>query len=377
MFESIRQADVMLAAGGAGHLAPLRERPLAGPDDYPNDITSQIPLAIGSRRTGTIGEPNDQDVMVLSLTAGQSITVELSRNGTAASGALVDPYLVLLDRTGKVVAQDDDAYGDGNSRLFFTVPTTDTYYAAALDYGTGTGTYTIGAYRRNILNGSSFNDLLTGTASPDTMTMGRGNDSFSGAAGDDLLDGGEGIDVVNCSGTAGQYALGRVPIEGWSRTAAYGFVLRDSKGSEGNDLLLDVERIKFSDIWWALDLEGRAGTTVKILGALFGKESIHNLQYVGIGLSQLDGGTSVDALMNLALQARLGAKPSNTDLVNVLYTNVVGVAPNAADLKYFTDLLANGAYTQVGLVGLAAEQPLNLANIGYDDLLNFGIGYTL
>ena len=39
--------------------------------------------------------------------------------------------------------------------------------------------------------------------------------------------------------------------------------------------------------------------------------------------------------------------------------------------------LANGTYTQVGLVGLAAEQPLNLTNIGFDDLLNFGIGYTL
>lgn len=358
-------------------VGPLRERPLAGPDDYPNDITSQITLALGTRRTGTIGDPNDQDVLMLSLTGGQSITVELFRNGSVASGGLVDPYLVLLDRTGKVLAQDDDAYGDGNSRLFFTVPSTDTYYAAALDFGTGTGIYTLGAYRRNVLNGSSFNDIMTGTASPDTMTMGRGNDSFSGAAGDDLLDGGEGLDVVNFSGSAGQYALGRVSIDGWSKTAPYGFLLRDTKGSDGNDMLVDVERIKFSDIRWALDLEGRAGTTVKILGAMFGKDSIHNLQYVGIGLSQLDGGTTVDALMTLALQARLGTKPSNTDLVNVLYTNVVGVAPNATDLKYFTDLLANGTYTQIGLVGLAADQPLNLANIGYDDLLNFGIGYTL
>jgi len=270
------------------------------------------------------------------------------------------------------------ALAAGNARLHYSVPTTGTYYLAVFDNDNdnGIGTYSVGAYRRIILPTSNFDDILTGSNSPDTFLMGRGNDSCRGNGGDDLLDGGEGLDTITYAGPAANYSIERVPVGGWSKTAAFGFVVRDKVGTEGSDTVVDVERIRFSDSRLALDLQGNAGTTVKIIGAVFGKEAVNIKEYVGIGLTQLDGGTSRDSLISLALQARFGGTPSATDLVNVLYTNVVGVAPAAADLKYYTDLLSSGAYTPISLAGLASDTGLNLSNIGYESLVNTGIGYV-
>ena len=223
---------------------------------------------------------------------------------------------------------------------------------------------------------SNFNDILTGTDRADTLLMARGNDSARGNAGDDLLDGGEGIDTLTYAGPAANYSLERVNIEGWSRTAQTGWVVRDKVGNEGNDMVLDVERIRFSDSKLALDLHGHAGTTAKIIGALFGKDAVRIKEYVGVGLAQLDAGATLDSLLSLAVQARFSGEPTAPELVNVLYTNVVGVAPAQADLQHYVDLLNSGTYTPVSLVGMASDTSLNLFNIGFDALVNTGIGYA-
>jgi serralysin len=345
-------------------------------DDYPNFISTQVVLALGSKRNGSIEVADDQDLFVLPLSAGQTVTVEMLRLKPAASGGLSDPLVYLLDSSGQAVAYDDQSAAAGNARLHFTAPTSATYYVAALDYAKGTGEYWVGAYLRNVLNGSAFNDLMTGTAFPDSMNMGRGRDTFSGGAGDDVLDGGEDIDSVSYQGPDERYVIEHVPIEGWSKTARMGWSVRDTVGNEGQDTLLNVERLRFSDVRWALDLDGAAGITVKLLGAVFGRDAIHIKEYVGIGLAQLDAGVSRSSLTALALDAKLGLQRSPATLVNTLYTNLVGSAPAAADLNYYVDLLSRGVYTEISLTELAAEHALNLANIGFVGLLDSGIGYV-
>jgi Bacterial pre-peptidase C-terminal domain len=349
---------------------------MATTDDYPNDIRSTVPVALGAKRNGSIEVAADQDVFVIQLTAGQTVTVEMLRQRPEANGGLSDPLVYLVDSSGKTVAYDDQSGGQGNARLHYSVPTTGTYYIAGFDYATGTGEYWVGAYLRNVLTGTSFNDLMTGTPFPDTMNMGKGRDSFSGGGGDDVLDGGDDIDTVSYSGPDARYTIEHVPVGGWSTTASFGWVLRDTSGIDGQDTLINVERLRFTDIRWALDMDGRAGTTVKLLGAVFGREAIYLKDYVGIGLAQLDAGVSTDSLIALALDAKLGTQRSASTLVTLLYTNLVGSAPTAADLGYYVDLLNTGAYTQISLTGLAAEHALNLANIGFTGLLETGIGYV-
>ena len=143
-----------------------------------------------------------------------------------------------------------------------------------------------------------------------------------------------------------------------------------------NDTLANIERLQFTDRNIALDLNGAAGTTAKILGAVFGRESLANTSYVGIGLSLLDGGMSYQDLMQLALNARLGAGFSNTAEVNLLYQNLAGVLPSAADLSYWTGTLSSGQFSQASLAVMAADLELNTTNINLAGLAQTGIEYS-
>ena len=138
------------------------------------------------------------------------------------------------------------------------------------------------------------------------------------------------------------------------------------------DTLVNVERLQFTDKSIALDLSGSAGTTAKILGAVFGKESLSNKNYVGIGLSFLDSGWTYDNLADLALDAA-GAK-TNDQIVSLLWSNVIGTKPTAADKQPFIALLENGM-SAGALAHLAADSSFNITNINLVGLVQTGIEY--
>ncbi len=188
---------------------------------------------------------------------------------------------------------------------------------------------------------------------------------LTATAGADTLVGNAGIDTAVFNGARANYTLLRS-----STTTTV------SSSTEGTDTLSSVERLKFSDKSVALDLSGNAGTTARILGAVFGREGLANKQYVGIGLQLLDAGTSYTALMQAALAARLGNGASNTAVVNLLYTNVIGTAPGAADLALYKGLLDSGAMSQAALGVLAADTSFNATNINLVGLASTGIEYV-
>ena len=140
----------------------------------------------------------------------------------------------------------------------------------------------------------------------------------------------------------------------------------------GKDTLKNIERLQFTDKSIAIDITGNAGTTVKILGAVFGKESVANKSYVGIGLSFLDAGWTYDNLAGLALDVA-GAK-TNDQIVSLLWTNVIGTKPTADDKQPFIALLENGM-SAGALAHLAADSSLNTTNINLVGLAQTGIEY--
>jgi hypothetical protein len=339
-------------------------RALVPGDDYLGSTATSGRLSVdGAATSGRIGVPADVDAFSVSLSAGMQYTFDLVR---ASSGGLEDPYLVLFGPDGSALTYDDDSGANFNSRITFAPATSGTYTLSVADFDVGTGSYTISAFRRNVIDGSAADDALGGTAGADTLAAGSGNDTLDGAAGDDLLEGGPGVDVGVYRGGASAFEI--------LRTDA-GWVLSDGSGAEGIDNLVDVERLRFGDTWWAIDVEGHAGTTAKILGAVFGAAAVENTEYVGIGLWALDAGMGYGDLLQLALQARLGERPRNGDVVDVLYTNLVGTSPPAADYAYYVGLLDSRQMSQAELAHLAAEHPLNLQNIGLEDMLGYGLPY--
>lgn len=122
----------------------------------------------------------------------------------------------------------------------------------------------------------------------------------------------------------------------------------------------------------AFDINKNAGTAAKILGAVFGKESVINKDYVGIGIHFLDAGWTYDNLASLALDAE-GAK-TNDQIVSLLWSNVIGTKPTAADKAPYITLLENGMNSGA-LAHLAADSDFNTTNINLIGLLQTGIEY--
>ena len=71
------------------------------------------------------------------------------------------------------------------------------------------------------------------------LSGGPGNDFLAGGAGDDLMDGGSGIDTVSFMGPRDEYELTWIG-DGWQ-------VRHLNGGSDGTDVLRDIEFLRFSD----------------------------------------------------------------------------------------------------------------------------------
>ncbi len=128
------------------------------------------------------------------------------------------------------------------------------------------------------------------------------------------------------------------------------------------------ELLEFNDKHIALDLDGNAGKTIKLLGALLGKEEATNKTYVGAGLKLLDDGMTYGQLMQVALDVVLGANPSSLSVVDLIWTNIVGPPTAADNLPQYSALIDNGTYT-------AADHSLNTTNIDLVGLSQTGVEY--
>lgn len=198
-----------------------------------------------------------------------------------------------------------------------------------------------------------------------------GDDWLAGRGGNDVLDGNAGIDVAEYRGARADFTL-KHSTEGWQ--------LADTRGNEGTDTLVDVERLQFNDGRVALDLDGHAGTVARLIGALFGKQALAKADLVGTGLSLLDHGSSAEAVSALAVGSDLFAQAagshSNVDFVRQVYRNVVGHEASDAEIAAYVDQLDHGGTTQAALALWASETALNAQQIDLAGLSETGIGFT-
>jgi hypothetical protein len=219
----------------------------------------------------------------------------------------------------------------------------------------------------------------TNAPSPDTPRFFIGaddNDILAGGGTENgLLIGKSGIDTVVYAHMSDQYKI-NIGLPDFLGTDIPDVAVSDTSPNTGVDVLIGVERLRFSDKSIALDIDGNAGKVAKILGAVFGKEAVSNAEDASIGLQLLDDGMSYEDLMMLALNTKLGAGFSNTDEVKLLYQNLVGSQPSQTDIDYWTETIASGQYTQATLGIMAAELELNVANINLSGLAKTGLVYN-
>ena len=143
-------------------------------DDFElSTSTTGLVTVGGSASTGAINWADDGDMFKVNLVEGATYRFDLGRT----SGGLVDPYLQLFDPALDLAGENDDGGDAGNSRLFYTAPSTGTYFLAAWDYSTGTGGYTLSA-------ATVFDDHPWSIASAPTVAVGGGAGGAIEFAGD-------------------------------------------------------------------------------------------------------------------------------------------------------------------------------------------------
>jgi large repetitive protein len=201
-----------------------------------------------------------------------------------------------------------------------------------------------------------------------TFTGTRSNDTLIGSSGANVLNGLEGIDTAIFAGVRDNYTVVESGAN-WTVTDT-----NTTNGDAGTDTLINIERLLFSDKQLAIDLDGNAGTVVKILGAVFSKTSVANKQYVGIGLNLIDDGISYEALAGLALVAAKAT--TGEQIVNLLWTNLMGTAPTTSEAAPYIKMLSDGMLPGT-LAKLAAETSFNAVNIDLVGLAHTGVEYIL
>jgi hypothetical protein len=202
---------------------------------------------------------------------------------------------------------------------------------------------------------------LNGSGLNDTFALGVGNYNVNGVGG---------LDTATVSQAVGNFTV---------NPSASGYTLTSKDGLSVYNLN-SVERISFSNEKIAFDVAGtsNAGEVAKILGAVFGAAAVSNTTYAGIGLSYMDAGMSYENLMNLAITAALpGARLTHKAVVDLLFTNVVGVAPTVDQAKPYVDWLDNHTFTIAQLGVLAADSSFNTNQIGLTgQLVQTGLHYV-
>jgi hypothetical protein len=220
------------------------------------------------------------------------------------------------------------------------------------------------------IDSSTLIEDVVGTAYDDVLIGNSANNRFTPGTGNDMIDGAGGFNTVQISAARSAYRL--------SLDEPTGHVLMQSvDGASGADELQNIHRVFFADCAVALDMSVKGSTVAKVLGAVFGKEAVANRGFAGVGMSLMDQGYTPEKLMDLALKFRLGENFSAETEVKLLFENLIGRPPGAAEVKQFAGMITSGAFTLNSFAWMAANSSFNTDNIQLTGLMQSGLDYAI
>lgn len=198
------------------------------------------------------------------------------------------------------------------------------------------------------LKGTAVAEALAGTSGGEYIDGGAGGDTIAGGGGDDVIEGGAGVDTALYSGLARNYEV--------SATAGVAVAVADRFGLEGQDILTNMESIRFADqtldttsLIKASNLDASSFMPIIDLynAALDRAPDALGLAYwvarLGDGMSLTDIAESFySSAEGMALRP---TAPSNAALVADAYTSILDRAPDAEGQAYWVGQLESGNLT--------------------------------
>jgi hypothetical protein len=171
--------------------------------------------------------------------------------------------------------------------------------------------------------------------------------------------GGDGIDTIEYLGKRSDYTISNSSNPYTTQITSKVAKIAAVDKTVSDSVL--AERIAFSDVAVAMDINGNAGMVAKILATVFGKEALSNKVYAGIGLQYMDAGMSYLSLVDLAVNLN---GPSNSQIVDSLWRNLYGTDPSEMTKTSLVSLLDSKAMTAASLAFVACELNPNVDLVG-------------
>jgi uncharacterized delta-60 repeat protein len=198
----------------------------------------------------------------------------------------------------------------------------------------------------NTMAFANFLPTQNGTAGNDVLASTRANDKFFGSAG---------TDTAQFIGPRANYTVSN----------AKGTIsVTDNKGVDGADQLLAFERIKFSDMHLAFDVDGTGGQAYRMYQAAFNRAP--DVGGLGFWIDAMDKGMSRDKVAQFFVEspefkAMYGAAPTNAHYVTKFYENVLHRAPDAEGFAFWTKLMDTNMLNAGQVLAYFSESPENQA----------------
>ena len=193
------------------------------------------------------------------------------------------------------------------------------------------------------------------------------------------IDGGLGVDTSWYSYLRGKYQITHNGDGTWGVTQSGAIA----------DTLKNIERLKFSDGYVALDVGANqsAGATQLLLGAVLGKDLLATKQpLIGAVIDLFDHAYTLQqlsgAVMRLPIWDALTGKavPTNTDIANYLLWRLNGVTPDVSTLANAVNALdaqPDINHGQGDFLWHLAESAANQAQVGLVGLAATGLAFTV
>jgi len=143
--------------------------------DAPTGPSTDYIVTVGDDFTGELATNGDRDTVAVYLTDGQTVTIGLDRDG---NNGVPDPYLYLLNGSGSVLAENDDA-DDQNAVLTYQASYTGYHYIQAAAFNdAGTGDYRLSVREGGATADIVFDDENAGAYATSTIWNGTIQSSF-------------------------------------------------------------------------------------------------------------------------------------------------------------------------------------------------------
>lgn len=196
----------------------------------------------------------------------------------------------------------------------------------------------------------------TGAGVPELVSGNAGANVFSVTVGSHAIDGGNGVDTALYQGarTAFQLTAG---ASGLTVTAADGSI---------QDTLVNVERVQFSDVSLAFDIDGTAGQAYRLYQAAFDRTPDHG--GLGFWIKMMDSGQTLDQVSAAFVSSQeftgmYGANSSDNQFVEALYQNVLHRQAESGGFDFWMAAIEEHGVSRAEVLSHFSESQENQAQV--------------